>query len=150
MGIFSKKQKYALSDILKGLQQAVNSATSMLQAQQMDNLSHFWMKDGRLVTKKVQIGDREFEVPIMGLVSHNNLVMDDVEIKFKARIGDVSSHSIPNILEANNVLSHAELEMNMEGIKADADNVMEITVHFKVKDMPEGINRLANECNKLI
>ncbi|MEG2181290.1 MAG: DUF2589 domain-containing protein, partial [Bacteroidales bacterium] len=117
---------------------------------QMDNLSHFWMKDGRLVTKKVQIGDREFEVPIMGLVSHNNLVMDDVEIKFKARIGDVSSHSIPNILEANNVLSHAELEMNMEGIKADADNVMEITVHFKVKDMPEGINRLANECNKLI
>ncbi|ADV43798.1 RteC domain-containing protein [Bacteroides helcogenes] len=79
MGIFSKKPRYALSEILKGLQQAVSSATSMLQAQQMDNLSHFWTKDGRLVTKRVQIGGRELEVPIMTLVSHNNLVMDDLE-----------------------------------------------------------------------
>ena len=78
MGIFSKKPKYALSDILKGLQQAVSSATSMLQAQQMDNLSHFWTKDGWPITKKVQIGERELEVPIMALVSHNNLVMDDI------------------------------------------------------------------------
>lgn len=150
MGIFSKKSTFAFSEILKGLQQAVSSATGMIQAQQMDNLSHFWTKEGKLVTKKVQIGDRELEVPLMGLVSHNNLVMDDVEIKFKARIGDVSSHSIPNILEANNVLSHAELEMNMEGIEADADNVVEITVHFKVKDNAEGVNRLLYECNKLI
>lgn len=150
MGIFSKKSTFAFSEILKGLQQAVSSATGMIQAQQMDNLSHFWTKEGKLVTKKVQIGDRELEVPLMGLVSHNNLVMDDVEIKFKARIGDVSSHSIPNILEANNILSHAELEMNMEGIKADADNVVEITVHFKVKDNAEGVNRLLYECNKLI
>lgn len=150
MGIFSKKPKYALSNILKGLQQAVSSATSMLQAQQMDNLSHFWTKDGRLVTKKVQIGDRELEVPIMTLVSHNNLVMDDIEIKFKARIGDVSSHSVPNVLEANNAVSYAELQVDMGDNKADVDGMMEITVHFKIKDTLDGINRLTGECNKLI
>lgn len=150
MGIFSKKPKYALSDILKGLQQAVSSATSMLQAQQMDNLSHFWTKDGRLVTKKVQIGGRELEVPIMALVSHNNLVMDDIEIKFKARIGDVSSHSIPNVLDANNAVSYAELQVDMGDNKTDVDGMMEITVHFKIKDTLDGINRLTGECNKLI
>ncbi|WP_294606163.1 DUF2589 domain-containing protein [uncultured Bacteroides sp.] len=150
MGIFSKRTTFAFSEILKGLQQAVGSTVSMLQAQQMDNLSHFWTKEGKPVTRKVQIGDRDLEVPLMALVSHNNLVMDDVEIKFKAKIGDISSHSMPNILEANNVISHAELEMNMEGIKADAENVMEITVHFKVKDDAEGVNRLLYECNKLI
>ena len=58
MGIFSKKSTFAFSEILKGLQQAVSSATGMIQAQQMDNLSHFWTKEGKLVTKKVQIGDR--------------------------------------------------------------------------------------------
>lgn len=150
MGIFSKKPKYALSDILKGLQQAISSATSMLQAQQMDNLSHFWMKDGRPITKKVQIGERELEVPIMALVSHNNLVMDEVEIKFKARIGDVSSHSIPNVLKANNALSYAELQVDMDDIKADANDMMEITVHFRIKDTLDGINRLTDECYKLI
>ena len=150
MGIFSKKPKYALSDILKGLQQAVSSATSMLQAQQMDNLSHFWTKDGWPITKKVQIGERELEVPIMALVSHNNLVMDDIEIKFKARIGDVSSHSIPNVLEANNAVSYAELQVDMGDNKPDVDGMMEITVHFKIKDTLDGINRLTGECNKLI
>lgn len=150
MGIFSKKSTFAFSEILKGLQQAVSSATGMLQAQQMDNFSHFWTNDGKPVTRKVHIGDRDLEMPLMALVSHNNLMMDDVEVKFKTKIGDISSHSIPNILEANNVLSHAELEMNMEGIKADADNVVEITVHFKVKDNAEGVNRLLYECNKLI
>ena len=150
MGIFSKKPKYALSDILKGLQQAVSSATSMLQAQQMDNLSHFWTKDGWPITKKVQIGVRELEVPIMALVSHNNLVMDDIEIKFKARIGDVSSHSIPNVLEANNAVSYAELQVDMGDNKTDVDGMMEITVHFKIKDTLDGINRLTGECNKLI
>lgn len=150
MGIFSKKPKYALSDILKGLQQAVSSATSMLQAQQMDNLSHFWTKDGWPITKKVQIGEHELEVPIMALVSHNNLVMDDIEIKFKARIGDVSSHSIPNVLEANNAVSYAELQVDMGDNKTDVDGMMEITVHFKIKDTLDGINRLTGECNKLI
>ena len=150
MGIFSKKPKYALSDIVKGLQQAVSSATSMLQAQQMDNLSHFWTKDGWPITKKVQIGERELEVPIMALVSHNNLVMDDIEIKFKARIGDVSSHSIPNVLEANNAVSYAELQVDMGDNKTDVDGMMEITVHFKIKDTLDGINRLTGECNKLI
>lgn len=150
MGIFSKKPKYVLSDILKGLQQAVSSATSMLQAQQMDNLSHFWTKDGWPITKKVQIGERELEVPIMALVSHNNLVMDDIEIKFKARIGDVSSHSIPNVLEANNAVSYAELQVDMGDNKTDVDGMMEITVHFKIKDTLDGINRLTGECNKLI
>ena len=150
MGIFSKKPKYALSDILKGLQQAVSSATSMLQAQQMDNLSHFWTKDGWPITKKVQIGERELEVPIMAVVSHNNLVMDDIEIKFKARIGDVSSHSIPNVLEANNAVSYAELQVDMGDNKTDVDGMMEITVHFKIKDTLDGINRLTGGCNKLI
>lgn len=150
MGIFSKKTTFDFSEILKGLQQAVSSVTDMLQAQQMDNLTHFWTKDGKPVTKSMQIGDRNLEVPLMVLVPHNNLVMDDVEVKFKARISDVSSHSIPNTLKANNVLAYTELQVNMDDIKADADNVVEITVHFKVKDNTEGVNRLLYECNKLI
>ena len=60
MGLFDKKKKYALSDILKGLHQAVNSAQEMLQAQQVQNLARFWQtNDGSPVSQKVKIGDRE-------------------------------------------------------------------------------------------
>lgn len=150
MGIFSKRTTFAFSEILKGLQQAVNSAIGMLQAQQADNLSRFWTKDGKPIVRKVQIGDRDLEVPLITLVPQSYLVMDDVEIKFKARIDDISSHSMPNALDANNTISHAELQVNMEDIKADAENMIEITIRFKVKDTSEGVACLTDEYNKLI
>lgn len=151
MGLFDKKKKYALSDILKGLHQAVNSAQEMLQAQQVQNLARFWQtNDGSPVSQKVKIGDREMEVPLMALVSHSHLEMDDVEIKFKARIGEVASHSSANRLDSNNALTHSDLQMELEGIKATDNDVMEITIRFKAKETPEGVARLTDEYNKMI
>lgn len=151
MGLFDKKKKYAFSDILKGLHNAVNSAQEMLQAQQVQSLTKFWQtNDGNPVTQKLKVGDRELDVPLMSLVSHSHLEMDDVEIKFKARIGDVSSHSIANRLDGNNALTHSDLQMEMDGIKATDDDVMEVTIRFKLKETPEGVARLTDEYNKLI
>lgn len=68
-----------LSDILKGLQNAVDSAQEMLQAQQVQNLTKFrQMNDGTPVSQKLKVGDRELNVPLMSLVSHSHLEMDDV------------------------------------------------------------------------
>lgn len=151
MGIFNKKPQYALSDILKGLHNAVNSAQEMLQAQQVQSLAKFWQSnDGTPVSQKLKVGEREVNVPLMSLVSHSHLEMDDVEIKFKARVGDVASHAIVNKLDANNVLTHSDLQMEMDGIKATDDDVMEITIRFKQKETPEGVARLTDEYNKLI
>ena len=69
----------------------------------------------------------------MALVSHSHLEMDDVEIKFKARIGEVASHSLADRLDCNNALTHSDLQMELEGIKATDDDVMEITIRFYPK-----------------
>ena len=54
MGIFSKKPHYSFSDVIKGLQQAVNSAQEMLQAQQIQNLTKFWdAQNNAPLTQKV-------------------------------------------------------------------------------------------------
>lgn len=151
MGIFSKRPKYALSDLLKGLHNAVNSVQEMLQAQQVQNLAKFWQEsDGTPISQKVKIGDGELNIPLISLVSHSHLEMDDVEIKFKARVGDVASHSLANKLNDNNCLSYSELQMEMEGIKTTDNDVMEITIRFKQKDTPEGVARLTDEYNKQI
>lgn len=151
MGIFSKKPKYAFSDILKGLQYAINSAREMLQAQQIENLMRFWSKnDGTPVTQKVKIGERDLDVPLMALVPHSHLEMDDVEIKFKTRIGDIASHSVVDKLRNSDSLPYADLQMELDGIKATDDDVMEITIRFKMKETPEGIARLTDEYNKQI
>lgn len=151
MGLFEKKKKYAFSDILRGLQYAINSAQDMLQAQQVQGLMRFWSThDGKPVTQKVLVGEREMEVPLMTLVPHSHLEMDDVEIKFKTRVGDIASHSETDRLRGNQPLTHADLQMEMDGIKATDDDVMEVTIRFKAREMPEGVARLTDEYNKQI
>ena len=55
----------------------------------MQGLIRFWNSNGgEPITQKVKIGERELDVPLMALVSHSHLEIDDVEIKFKAKIGD--------------------------------------------------------------
>ena len=148
--MFSKKTTFSLADILKGLQQAVSSSVGMLQAQQVNNLSRFWMKDGRPVTQKIQVGRREMEVPLFTLVPHSNLEMEDLEIKFKARIGDVVAEQIDNALDGSPLVTHADLQMSLGAGRTNAEDVMEITVRFKMKDTPEGVARLTDEYNKQI
>lgn len=148
MGIFLKKTTYALSDILKGIQHAINSAQTLLQAQQIRNLSNFWGQEGKPLTQKLQVGEQEVDVPLITLVPHSHLSMDDVEIKFKTRVQDIASHSFPNRLDDNNVLTYTDLQIEMDGIKPQADDIMEITIRFKAKETPEGVARLMDEYNK--
>lgn len=151
MGIFVRKKTYSFSDIIRGLQQAVSGAHEMLQARQVQSLMKFWQtNDGKPLTQKVQVGDKEMEVPLFALVSQSNMEMDEVNISFKAKVGDVAMHSITDKLHNNQTLSHADLQVEMDGIRADDDDVMQINIRFKVKETPEGVARLTDEYNKLI
>ena len=151
MGLFSKKPKYALSDILKGLQDAVNGVQEMLQVQQVQNLKRFWQEtDGSPVCQKVKIGNKEINVPLVSLVSHNRLEMEEVEVTFKARIADVEAHSIVNQLNGKNSVAYAGLQVGLDNLKATDSDMMDITVRFKLKDDADEVNRLAHDYNKSI
>lgn len=150
MCLFGKKVTFPLSEILKGLQQAVSSSVGMLQTQQINNLSRFWTNDGQPVSRKVQAGGQELDVPLFTLVPHRNLEMEEVEIKFKTRIGDIAEEKVKNVLGHNPVVSHADLQMSLSSTRANADDLMEITVRFKMQEAPEGLARLADEYNKQI
>lgn len=147
---FFKKKTYAFSDILKGLQHAINSAQSMLQAQQVEHLSNFWQQDGNPVTQRVVLGDKEVKVPLLTLVPHSQMAMDNVEIKFKTRIGDIAPYCSQDMFSADNSLRRADLQVEMQGVKASDDDTMEISIRFKVKETPEGVSRLMDEYNKQI
>jgi len=98
MGFFDKKHHYSLADVLKGLRYAVNSAQDMLQGQQVQNLTRFLnTSDGTPVSQKVKLGDREVEVPLMSLVPQCHLAIEDIEIKFNAKVDDIASEALQAI-----------------------------------------------------
>lgn len=151
MGLFKKKRNYAFSDILKGLQYAVNSVQDMLLARQVQNMEKFWHdNDGSPVCKKIKIGDKEIDVPLISLVSQNHLEMEDVEIRFRMRIGDADIHSFTDSAKDNNGLSYAELQFMADSIKVTDNDTMDITVRFKVKSSPDGIAHLTDCYNRHI
>lgn len=167
MGIFNKKKKEenapdvvqtnSFTDIMNGLQFAVNSAQEILQNHQLQGLTRLFSPtndaDGkRFLSQQIKIGDKVVEVPLIALISHHYLAMDDVEIKFKAKVGSVESQDMMRNSLADNMLmsssNRANLQMQMSGIKADADDVMEVSVRFKVQETPESISRIIDECVK--
>lgn len=149
MSILRKKTHYSFADILRGIQHAVDSAYDMVQARQVQNLSLMLQgNEGKPLTQKVQLGDREMDVPLIALVPQAHLAMEDVEIKFNAKVGDMVAGALK---AANgNEISHADLKMSLEGVRSSDSDVMQITIRFKRQQPPEGISRLMDECNKEI
>lgn len=165
MCIFNKKKDEekadstnSFIDIMNGLQYAVNSAQEILQNHQLQSLTRLFSatndKNGKsFLFQQIHLGDRIVDVPLIALVSHHYLAMDNVEIKFKAKVGSVESQEVAQNGLADNLLmsshSQANLQMQMSGIKPD-DDVMEVIVNFKVQDTPESISRIIDEFVKNI
>lgn len=168
MGIFNKKKKEedtdniptnSFTDIMNGLQYAVNSAQDILQNHQLQSLTRLFSttNDGNgksFVSQQIKLGDRVVDVPLIALISHHYLAMDNVEIKFKAKVGSVESQNVlKNELTDNMLMSspnQANLQMQMSGIKPDANDVMEVSVNFKVQETPESISRIIDDFVKNI
>ena len=92
---------------------------------------------------------KTIDIPLIALISHHYLAMDNVQIKFKAKVGSVESQ----IPENNLLLSsphRANLQMQMSNIKPDTDDVMEVCVNFKVQETPESISRIIDDFVKNI
>ena len=161
MGFFHPKQ-IDLAEILKGLQAAVVSAEEMLQLKQMESFRKFWTQDGnavyRPITKKLQLGDRIVEVPLITLVHHNSLALDTVEFKFKAKVTDAQSRKVPTDFLYTPQLnskqppsaSHHVMQLELENIKTDEDSIMEIKITFKGQEPAESLSRLLNDFDKRI
>lgn len=164
MGLFDRNKKNdepnsvptnSFSDIMNGLQYAVNCAQDTLQSHQIENLTRLFEGNANandantFQSKKITVGDRTIDIPIIALISHHYLAMDNVQIKFKAKVGCVESQTP----EDNLLLSspnRANLQMQMSNIKPDADDVMEVCVNFKVQETPESISRIIDDFVKNI
>lgn len=145
--------------ILTGLQNAISQVQDMLQNSQLQNLANFWEPDGKPVSQPVKVGDRTLDVPLLSLVPHGQLAMDSVRVKFAIRVGSVVAEKSDDLLKAGNLrgsanspdfLSHADMRVAMDGAKTGGEDVMDVSITFKIKDTPEAVSRLLDEYNKKI
>ena len=79
-------QTNSFSDIMNGLQYAVNCAQDTLQNHQIQNLTRLFEgtnanNANTFQSKKIMVGDKTIDIPLIALISHHYLAMDNVADK---------------------------------------------------------------------
>lgn len=78
-----------ISDIIRGMQYAVNTAENMLTAQQMEKLSSLFDEEGKPKMKYVKLQDeRQIGIPLASLTPASYLSIAEIELEFAVKISD--------------------------------------------------------------
>lgn len=144
-------ETHSFDDIVKGFQYAVNSAQEMLAAQHLDSLAKYFNPDGTAVTQTVKTAsDASVEVPLMALVPHNTLAIDEIEINFATKIRHVTDRTFRGHAGETHDVDHAGLAMDFSTVTADDDDAVRVRIKFRVIPQPEALSRIIDEqCKQL-
>lgn len=108
MGIFRKnkeplKMGVDLSQVIRGMQHAVNEAQRTLEVHHLKSLLRFFYADGDPKSVDLHLGGtKHIDIPLVTLANHNSLKIDELEMEFKARIEEVS---VKDLDELKQILS---------------------------------------------
>ena len=171
-----KQASVDLSDVIKGMQRAVNEAERMLEMHNLRSLRNFFHEDGDPKPLELHLAeDNYLEVPVLALANHNSLVLDKLTMEFEAKIEQVGISDAEDLLKAvqkNGTVASAEEEEN-SGRKNDGErkmppkaernavfsigfagepnsNSLKVKLEFSSVKQTEGLSRILDEYNKLI
>ena len=171
-----KQASVDLSDVIKGMQRAVNEAERMLEMHNLRSIRNFFHEDVDPRTIELHLdGDNYLEVPVLALANHNSLMLDRLTMEFEAKIEQVGIRSAEDILKA--VRKDRRVEQVPENADAEEEkpkgrkimpgeertavfsvgfagkpdaNMLKVKLEFSAAGQTEGLSRILDEYNKLI
>lgn len=83
----SNESSQTISDIIRGMQYAVNTAQETLQKHQFELLEQYFDADGKPYTRFIVLPDgRQVDIPVITLIPANMLAIDELEMDFAVRV----------------------------------------------------------------
>lgn len=154
-----KASSVDLSDVIKGMQKAVNEAQKMLEMHSLKSIRNFFHEDGEPKTIELHLaGDDYLEVPVLALASHSSLMIDRLSMEFEAKIEQVGVRDAEDLLRAVTRDGSIEEDSAQEqtavfgiGFSGEPNgNVIKVKMEFAAAKQPEGLSRILDEYNKLV
>ncbi|MCH3917629.1 MAG: DUF2589 domain-containing protein [Spirochaetia bacterium] len=153
-----------LSEVVKGMQHAVNEAQKTLEAQNLKSLLRFFYSDGDPKTVDLHLKDKKrLEIPLVTLANHNSLRIEHLTMEFEAQIEQVGisdTEELRNALKASNSLDGKDLDDNAENDNTASfsigfsgqphSNTVQVKIEFTSEKQTEGLARIMDEYDKLI
>ncbi len=152
-----------LSDVIKGMQKAVNEAQKLLEMHSLKSLKNFFHEGGEPKTLELHLaGDNYLEVPVLSLANHSSLMIDRLSMEFEAKIAQVGIHSAEDLLKAvtrdgaieeDDGAERAQEQTAVFGVGFSGEpggNTIKVKMEFAAARQPEGLSRIIDEYNKLV
>lgn len=127
MGLFSRKKRITLSEIIDALLTALNDAREMQQLRQKqlaDSLTD--AETGEPVVKRLKIGDQEIEIPLSSLLSRDSMEIKEMNVSFQVQIKDLVTRAIATHSMAGKPLTYDDLEFMLDKIEGKENILVKI------------------------
>lgn len=135
------------SDIMRGLQHSVNVVNEVLNQQYIDALQRYFDLDGNPKTITLQINPKKLHVPIISLLPHKPIVVDEIELEFQANF-DINDIKNKKSFDENDI-QRASFNVDMKR-NGRNKSVMDIKIKYKAGEVPEGYSRVMDEVQSII
>jgi hypothetical protein len=160
----SKKSGVDLSDVVRGMQHAVNEAQKTLEAHELKSLLRFFYEDGDPKTIDLHLkDDKHLEIPLVALANHNSLKIENLTMEFEAlieQVGISDADDLNDALKKSNSLDGKDLddddEQNNSAVFSigfsgqPRSNTIKVKIEFTSAGQPEGLSRIVDEYDKLV
>jgi hypothetical protein len=151
------------SDIIRGMQYAVNTAQQTLQNYQFQQMLQYFKQDGSPYVVFVTLSDgRRIEIPQITLVPQSLLAIDELEMSFKVQVahtdikgGSAAETKTPGTAKAMQDPERSSFQVQFgrrvvsgEGEDKGAESgVITVGIKFKAIPIPEGAARVLDSLN---
>lgn len=141
----AEKNKETLSDIVRGVQYAINSATDAISQHYVKYLDTFFeeQEDGQFKAKTLNLtldDDHKMEVPVISLTPQSGLHLK----KLKMKMGlEISESQVKEINDEGHKRSKFKVQMasNDTSVKRKG-KIVDIEMEFEAEDPPEGVMKV--------
>ena len=132
-----------ISDIIRGMQYAVNTAEDMLTEHQLRKLEKGFHKDGTPKMRFFTLPDgRRGEIPEICLTPSSALSISEVELEFRVKVEESTTKSSGR--DERSSMSVSIIGTERKGLfcrKKEKPGTIRIRMKFKEKDEPEAVAR---------
>lgn len=136
MRLFRRK-KISLPEVIDGLLCALDDARERQQTLHEQALERFTdAENSEPVTKKLKIGARDIEVPMLSLIPRNTMEIGQVNFMFRMRISDIVTRAVVKTQTPGKSPTYPDLEIDLDKIEGDDDDTVMVSICLRTKEIP--------------
>lgn len=134
----------SISDIIRGMQHAVNTAEDMLLKHQIEKISSAFTKEGEPLMRYILLPDgRRVDIPLACLTPSESLSISEIELSFSVKVDDTVTKGDGKDERSSYSVSFSGTERkSIWGKKKKSAGVINIRMKFKERDEPEAAARV--------